>query len=47
MHHGENLQGNQCMRMQIRNLARLSAEKKSAILEQARALRIAMPKGNY
>jgi len=47
MRHEEILSGNQRMRMQVRNLARLSTKKKSAVLEQAQAFRKAMPKGNY
>jgi len=47
MRHEQMLNGNQRTRMQVRNLTRISKEKKEAIREQARDFRAAMPKGKY
>ncbi len=47
MRHEEILSSNQRMRMQVRNLTRISAAKKSAIHRAGKAFRKAMPKGNY
>ena len=45
--HDEMLSGNQRMRMQLRNLARLDEQKKEAIRRQAAEFRAATPKGAY
>ena len=47
LRHESKLQDNQRLRMQLRNLERLSAEKKEAIQVRARELRTNLPKGNY
>ncbi len=47
MRHEDSLNGNQRMRMQLRNLMRISPEKKAQILEQAQLFRANLPKGHY
>ena len=47
MKHEKMLSENQRTRMQVRNLARMTEERKADIRRQARALRQAMPKGGY
>lgn len=47
MRHEEMLSANQRMSLQVRNLARLSMEKKNEIRVHARQLRESLPKGNY
>jgi deoxyribodipyrimidine photolyase-related protein len=47
MQHEKLLSGNQRMRMQLRNLVRISSEKKDAIKKQAHDFRDSLPKGNY
>jgi deoxyribodipyrimidine photolyase-related protein len=47
MRHEEKLAANVRMRMQVRNLQRLSPAKKTKILEQAGQLRASTPKGSY
>lgn len=47
MRHEEKLSGNQRMYLQVRNLGRLSKEKKAAIRRQAEDFRRSLPKGGY
>ncbi len=47
MRHQEVLNANHRMKMQVRNLVRISPEKKEAIRGQAASFRAATPKGSY
>ena len=47
LRHEKELKGNQRMSMQLRNLARIGGEKRTAIQEQAGAFRESLAKGSY
>ena len=47
LRHEKRLKGNQRMSMQMRNLVRISGEKRAAIQQQASEFRQSMPKGSY